>query len=91
MTLCAPGARGEADEVAADELVLAVGVAQGGRAGQDEQPFLLDALVVVRADAVARIELVERAAELRGADALAEPRIGAVAGRGGGSPSTASS
>ena len=85
VTLCAPcGLREEADEVAADELVLAVGVAQRDGADEDEQPLLLDAFVVVRADGVARIELVERAAELPGADALAElERAAAVAGREG--------
>src|SRR6266481_1221713 len=37
-----------------------------------EQPFLLGILVVVRADTLAGVELVHRAAELLGADRRAE-------------------
>ena len=64
------------------ELALALGCAQGRPAGEDDQPLLLGVLVVVRADAQAGRELVDRQAELLPADERADARVGrAVAGR----------
>src|SRR3954452_3390525 len=50
-------ALGEADEVALLQLVLALGIAQRRPAGEHGQPLLLGMLVVVRADALAGIEV----------------------------------
>ena len=68
------GAVDEADQVALRELALAVRVAQGRRSRQDEQPLLLDVLVVVGTDALAGIELVDGCPHLLGAQLWAESR-----------------
>ena len=54
-----------------------------GAPGEHDQPLLLGVLVVVRADALARVELVDRPAELLGADRARRsgPSGAAVAGR----------
>jgi hypothetical protein len=75
VTLWAPsGPLREADEIAPGQLVFAFRIAQRGGPHQDEQPLLFGVLVVIRADALAGVELVDRRAELLGADTRAEPR-----------------
>src|SRR3954451_23027029 len=68
----ARGPRREADDVAALEGLLALGVAQDDRPVEDDQPLLAAVLVVVRADALAGRQLVDRRAHLRGADPRSE-------------------
>src|SRR5829696_2171630 len=62
----------EANNLAALELLLAGGMTQSHRALEHEQPLLVAVLVVVGADRLARWELVDAAAEHRGADGRAE-------------------
>ena len=62
----------EAHDVTGPELVLPLGVAQGGTAGDHEEPLLVAVLVVVRVGPLAGRELVDARTELRGADPLAD-------------------
>jgi hypothetical protein len=64
----------EADDVTRAELVLALRVAERRSAGDDEQPFLVAVLVVVRERPLARLDLVEARAELDAADPLSDRR-----------------
>src|SRR5436190_1857444 len=70
---------GKADEVAGAELLLAVRVAHAERSVEHQQPFLVG-LVVVRAVAVARRELVQRPGHRLAVDRRGDPHVaGAVA------------
>ena len=62
----------EAHEVAGPELVLPSRIAEGGAAGDHEEPLLRAVLVVVGEGALAGLELVDARAELLGADSLAD-------------------
>src|SRR4051812_15318284 len=69
---CAGRPAREEDDVARRQLVHAVGVANGRRAVDDQHPLLLAVLVVIRAQGLARRQLVEARAGLLGADLRAE-------------------
>src|SRR5207244_5959857 len=67
------GAGGEEDDVPGLERAGALRKAEGRPTLEHEQPFLLRVLVVVRADRLTGRQLVDRGAELRGAELRAEP------------------
>src|SRR5205085_12674398 len=68
----------EADGVAGLDLALAFGRAQRRPAGDDDQPFLVGPLEVVRADRLARRQVVDAHPEPLRADLLADARCGAL-------------
>ena len=65
---------GEADDVAGPQRPLALRRPQHRVAAEDEHPLLVRVLVVVRADRLARRQLVDRRAQLRGAERRPEAR-----------------
>ena len=65
----------EADDVARLEHVLAVRVPQRRPAAEDDRPLLAAVLVVVRADALPLVQLVDGGTHRRGADLRAEPAV----------------
>ena len=81
--MCAPsGPGGKQTTSPSPELVLAAGVTYRDAALEDDEPLLLGVLVVVRADALAGGQLVERGPHLGRSDRRAEPgHTGPEAGR----------
>src|SRR5215204_2160508 len=68
-------ALGEADDLAGLQGLVAARPANRQRAVENDEPLLVAVLVVVRAIALASPELVDRAAEHRSADRLAEAEV----------------
>jgi hypothetical protein len=71
-TLLAPG---RADDVALLQGMLTLGGAERGLSAQDDEPLLVRVMQVVRAEPIARLELVHRPAEQLRPDVLADPGV----------------
>jgi hypothetical protein len=72
----------EADRVPGAQLPLPLRRPQGRCALEDDQPLLVAELVVVRADALPGRQLVDREAELLGAERRADPLVARVVADG---------